>query len=204
MKALGGSARVLLVDDEELVLDALAPLLERGGFDVRRARSARDALAVLGREPIDVIVSDHEMPGTNGCELLARVAHERPEIARVLLTGKATLEVAVRAVNEAGVFRILQKPARFAEIAGAIAEARRSRSARRVVPGAAAIDDASLSRLSRREREILDLVTDGLRVSQIAATLFVSQHTVRNHLKAVFRKLGVRSQRELLARARAA
>lgn len=52
--------------------------------------------------------------------------------------------------------------------------------------------------LTRREREVLNLILDGWRVQSIAATLFVSEHTVRNHLKAIFRKLGAHSQKDLI------
>jgi DNA-binding NarL/FixJ family response regulator len=59
-----------------------------------------------------------------------------------------------------------------------------------------------LTTLSNRERDVFDLLIDGLRVSQIAKALFVSEQTVRNHLKSVFGKLDVHSQTELLSKGR--
>lgn len=113
---------ILLVDDEPAVLDTLERQLRSQPWEIHTAGSAEDALELLRSEPIDVIVSDDRMPGMSGGLLLARVREERPEVRRILLTGCASIESAIRAVNEARVFRFLQKPCDAAEIAGAIDE----------------------------------------------------------------------------------
>lgn len=103
-------ARILLVDDEPLVLEALVPLVRRHA-EVEVAGDGAEALARLraGRA-FSVVVSDMRMPGMSGSALLACARREFPETVRVMLTGEAGVDAAVRAINDGGVFRFLVKP----------------------------------------------------------------------------------------------
>jgi len=85
--------RVLLVDDEPGVLNALTRLFTRAGAEVRTAPSAEAALAVLDGFTPDVVVSDHRMAGMTGVELLRVVAARFPQARRVLLSGYVDIEV---------------------------------------------------------------------------------------------------------------
>ena len=85
--------RVLLVDDEPGVLNALARLFRRSGFEVRTAASAEAALVVLDEFTPDVVVSDHRMAGMTGLELLTLVGVRHPDARRVLLSGYADIDV---------------------------------------------------------------------------------------------------------------
>jgi DNA-binding NarL/FixJ family response regulator len=227
---------VLLVDDERQVTQGLCVLLH--GFDlvVLQAHSSDEALRILRRHKVDVVVSDECMPGMRGSEFLSIVSREFPQTGRVILTGHATLEAAVRSINEGKVCRFLQKPCRPEAFRAAIDEALRTAiharmtahlldfarlegldssptekststnaSLRQQGPAPASavgFDPELLATLSARERDVFDLVIDGLRVSQIAAALFISRHTARNHLKAIFSKLDVHSQTEVLDKSR--
>lgn len=104
--------RILLVDDEPSVLEALEDSLRREPWMVQSATSAGQALEILAVTSADVVVSDERMPGMTGSEFLARVCREYPDVMRIMLTGQASLEAAVRAINEGQVFRILLKPCR--------------------------------------------------------------------------------------------
>lgn len=221
---------VLLVDDERQVTRGLAALLHPTGLTVIEAHSAEEAMALLRRKTVDVVVSDERMPGMRGSEFLALVSRTFPETGRVLLTGQATVETAVSAINDGRVCKFLQKPCPPAVFRAAIEEALRAATQSKIagrfrdlvrLEGVGLVastpvahsgpentashrfDPSLLARLSQREREIYDLVVDGLRLSQIAASLFISPHTARNHLKAIFRKLEVHSQAEMLDRGRA-
>ncbi len=235
-------AAVLFVDDEPQVLEGFRSLLHGQPYAVLTASSAAEALATLARERVDVVVSDEAMPRMRGCELLTVIAQEYPQTVRVLLTGRADLESAVRAINEGGVFRYLRKPCKPAELMRTLDEALnvrglaeasvqvldfvRERAAALGVgstrPRNAALPMAHVAvsyssgparsgarlkavlspdayrAISRREREIVAHLAAGERVSDIAQTLAISPHTVRNHLKSVYQKLGVHSQGELL------
>ena len=114
---------VLLVDDDPLLLQGLVRSLSREPYEVRCAADAEAALAILRRERVDVLVSDDQMPGMPGCELIAQVHEEFPNVLSVLLTGQATIGSLVHALNHGHVFRVLLKPCRVEEIAATIRRA---------------------------------------------------------------------------------
>lgn len=101
---------ILIVDDEKHVRTALRRALLDGDYNIQEAECGLAALDILNATPIKVIVSDERMPGMQGSELLTTVALRWPETVRILLTGQASLEAAVRAVNQGEVYRFLIKP----------------------------------------------------------------------------------------------
>jgi putative nucleotidyltransferase with HDIG domain len=101
---------VLFVDDEVNILKALVRLFRAEPVRVFTASSAQEALALLGSEPIQVVVSDQRMPGTTGVHLLAQVRERCPDVVRILLTGYTEIAVAIEAINHGEIFRLLTKP----------------------------------------------------------------------------------------------
>ncbi|MFA5807622.1 MAG: HD domain-containing phosphohydrolase [bacterium] len=101
---------VLLVDDEANILNALARLFLDRDVRVLRAGNGEEALGIVRREPVAVVVSDNLMPGMRGVELLSRVRDLSPGTVRVLLTGYADLPTAIEAINRGEVFRFHVKP----------------------------------------------------------------------------------------------
>jgi len=101
---------VLLVDGEANVLNALARLFLDRDVRVLRAETGEEALGIVRREPVAVVVSDNLMPGMRGVELLSRVRDLSPDTVRVLLTGYADLSTAIEAINRGEVFRFHVKP----------------------------------------------------------------------------------------------
>lgn len=102
--------RVLLVDDEQLVLSSLRRLLARAGFDVRTASSGAEALATLETTEVDLIVSDYKMPGMNGIEFLGQVAPRWPSILRCMLTAQADKELLQESLANGLLHRSFTKP----------------------------------------------------------------------------------------------
>jgi len=102
--------KILLVDDEPNVTQAMKQNLHREKFEVLCANGSKEAWDLLQRESVDVMVVDEQMPGMVGSELLVKVRQEFPEIIRIILTGHATREGAIRAVNEGQIYRFLEKP----------------------------------------------------------------------------------------------
>ena len=230
------SSTILLVDDEKQVTQGLSALLHSTRLVVLVAHSGAEALSVLRRRRVDVVVSDEWMPDMCGSKLLSIVAREFPNTSRVILTGHATLESTIHAINDGKVCQLIEKPCSPERFRVAIEEALhtavRARATSALVdlahmheqgpspkPSGALGNTAShpqaspmagigafhadvLTTLSNRERDVFDLLVDGLRVSQIAKALFVSEQTIRNHLKSVFGKLDVHSQAELLNKGR--
>jgi len=112
--------KVLLVDDEPNVVESLAQLLRRE-FDVRTASAPQAALKSLSEiNDLAVVVSDFRMPGMDGATLLHEVMVRRPDVARILLTGEAGREGAIRAVNEGQIFRFLSKPCPIGDLKEAL------------------------------------------------------------------------------------
>jgi DNA-binding NtrC family response regulator len=101
--------KILIVDDEEGIVESLAILFRGEGYEVARALGGKEGLAALERERPDVVVSDIRMPGATGMDVLARAKEVDPEMAVILMTAQASLQSAVRAVNE-GAYYYLQKP----------------------------------------------------------------------------------------------
>ena len=101
---------VLLVDDEAIILNALSRLLLDRDVRILRAGNGEEALGIVRREPVAVVVSDNLMPGMSGVELLSRVRDLSPDTVRVLLTEVADLPTAVEAVDRGEAFRFHVKP----------------------------------------------------------------------------------------------
>lgn len=114
---------VLLVDDDENLLRGLARVLHRQPFRLYTARSGEEAVAAVKAHPVDVLVTDHRMPGISGNDLLAWVAKHAPDVMRIVLTGHATTDAVIRAVNEGRVFQYFTKPCRELDLAIAIHKA---------------------------------------------------------------------------------
>ena len=101
--------KILLVDDETAILDALEILFRGEGYEVAVADSGPKALAALEDEKPDIVLTDIRMPGAGGLEVLTEARQVDPEMAVILMTAQASLQTAVRAVNE-GAYYYLQKP----------------------------------------------------------------------------------------------
>lgn len=115
--------KVLFVDDEPHVTEALKRSLSKQPYEVLSANSAEEALKILEREPVHVVVSDEKMPGMSGSEFLAIVCQKYPGTIRMILTGQASLEAAIRAINEGEIYRFFTKPCNGADLAITIRQA---------------------------------------------------------------------------------
>lgn len=114
---------VLLVDDDQNILDGLRRSLRKENYKTLCATSADQALELIRSQPVDVVVSDQDMPGTKGTELLAMVHNEFPDTIRFMLTGQATLEVAIQAINQGAISRFFTKPCNLTDLAVTIQQA---------------------------------------------------------------------------------
>jgi len=115
--------RVLLVDDDSHFLQLLRAALKPEPYGFLTATSANSALEILRKEIVDVVVADENMPGMSGTDLLSIVASEFPACGRILMTGHATVDIAVRAVNKARIASLLLKPSDPAMLQDAISKA---------------------------------------------------------------------------------
>lgn len=110
-KTDGRAPSILIVDDDELVLSSLRGVFAlQTEYDVVDATDPTQALTLLEGRPTDVVISDFLMPQMNGIEFLKEVRRLQPEAVRLLLTGYADKENAIRAINEVGLYHYLEKP----------------------------------------------------------------------------------------------
>jgi two-component system, probable response regulator PhcQ len=101
---------VLFVDDDPNVLTGLRVALWQTDYITLLAENPTEALALLQQQAVDVIISDHMMPGMNGLEFLKLARDRRPDCVRIMLTGHADKEMAIEAINDGEIYRFLIKP----------------------------------------------------------------------------------------------
>jgi len=101
---------ILLVDDEENIISSLRRLLRRDGYQILTANGGAEALELLARNEIDVIVSDQRMPNMTGVEFLRRVKTIHPQTVRMVLSGYTELQSITDAINEGAIYKFLTKP----------------------------------------------------------------------------------------------
>ena len=124
---------VLFVDDEPNVTANFLIMFRKAPFRVLTVNSGRDALDLLQSTPVDIIVSDEQMPDMPGSVLLAKVRQLYPETVRIILTGEASLDAAIDAINQAGIFRFLRKPCSIDDLTACLREAQQARDGQRRV-----------------------------------------------------------------------
>ena len=107
---MDNDSTILVVDDEPHVITALKRGLEEDPFRITGVGSALEALELMEGHRFKVVISDERMPGMDGAEFLSRVKALHPETVRIMLTGHASLESAMRAVNSGEIYRFFTKP----------------------------------------------------------------------------------------------
>jgi two-component system response regulator AtoC len=127
-----GRGRVLVVEDEAYVRDSLVEILRSRRYDASAAASVADALAHLGRAPVDVVLSDLRMPGADGLELVRRMQTAAPDVPVIILTGHGTVASAVECLK-AGASDYILKPADADALEVALDRALEARALRREV-----------------------------------------------------------------------
>ena len=193
--------RVVIAEDQSLVLGALAALLEieRDIRVVGQARNGREALTLIAQQRPDLLLTDIEMPEMSGLEVAAELKRQAAVTRVIILTTFARAGYLRRAL-EAGASGYLLKDSPAAALAEAI---------RRVHAGGRAIDPELAAEawteadpLSDRERQVLRQAAEGATSAEIAASLHLSEGTVRNYLSEAISKLGAGNRVEAARLAR--
>ncbi len=188
-----GTIRLVLAEDQAMVLGAFARLLalEPDLEVVATAADGIQALAAVREHDPDVLVTDVEMPGATGLEVAASLRGGRTRLVIVTTFARSGY---LRRAMESGVSGYVLKDAPIDRLVDTI---RRVHAGERVVDPALAVTawDAA-DPMTDRERDVLRLAADGLPNTEIAATLFLAEGTVRNYLSTAITKLGVRNRIE--------
>ena len=134
--------RVLVVDDEQVVLDSVRKHLRREAYRVESVLAASDALEVLERGGADLVITDLMMPGMDGLELLQWVRAEKKDVPVIMITGYATMRTALQALRQ-GAFDYIAKPFTRSELQGVVARAARQVARRGEAERDAPVRDAA-------------------------------------------------------------
>lgn len=188
------SIRVVIADDHAVLREGLRSLLE-AAEDVSVVATVGDgdaAVQVVRDQMPDVLIMDISMPGLNGLDAAREIAWRSPSTRLIMLTMHATAGH-VRHALEAGAAGYLLKEQAGAEVIDAVrrvaaGERYMSPSLLKKMPSAS---DAALLRLSRRERQVVELVVKGLSSAAIAARVHLSPKTVDTYRSRIMTKLGV-------------
>jgi len=198
------STRILLADDHTLMREGLKGLLEQHeGFEVvGEAGDGRQAIELAGELEPDVVVMDIGMPDLNGIEAARRIVEKMPR-TRIVALSMHQSERTVIEMLRAGASAYVLKMSAFDEVARAVEAV--TRGERYLSPAVAGVvvgravastpgdDDTAFSKLTAREREVLQLLAEGKSTKEIAFDLGISARTVDVHRKNLMDKLGLDS-----------
>jgi DNA-binding NarL/FixJ family response regulator len=194
--AAGPPLRIMVVDDHAVVRQGLSALLAADPAleVVAEASGWGDVAAMLGQAAPDIILMDLSMPDVDGVEATRRALAARPEVRVVMLTSFSEPEH-VNAALDAGAVGYVLKDAAPEEIVQAVKAAGRGEAPFSPRAAGALLQRRAQRRpgdeLTPREREVLDLVGQGLANKQISRKLGIKEKTVKAHLSSVFQRIGV-------------
>lgn len=200
---------LLLADDHRMLRDSLRRSLEEHGFDVvGEAADGAEAVRLAQAIRPDVVLMDVSMPVLDGVEATRQLCRLVPDSHVVMLTMHADGEVMARAI-QAGAIGYLVKDCSIADVVATVHLAASGESM--LSPALAVSMLAHVKKtvagngnppvISPREEEVLQLVADGLSLPEVAAALFISIKTVKNHLASIYSKLDARDRTQAVLRA---
>src|SRR6218665_537088 len=199
--------KIGIADDHRLFAEGLSIIFEQAGYiDVAwSVDNGEDLLAQLSREKVDLVILDISMPRMNGLEAAARMQALHPATRILVVTMNDAVDT-IRALLDCGVQGIVLKNAGKAELLLAVSEISRGntyfspRITQQLAKGYR-MQSQDKWQLTRREREVLQLIYEGLTTAEIAERLFISSYTVETHRKNLFVKSGVNKSALLIRQA---
>ncbi len=200
--------RVMLVDDRPLIRNGIASLLiSRGHEVVAEANDGREAIELVETSNPELILMDIQMPGMGGLEATRLIKAQRPESKIVMLTVSDDENDLFEAVKS-GAHGYLLKDLEAQEFFEALDAIERGEA---VIPtrlagnllaefrSSSQRQTESIDSLSLREKEVLDLVSQGLTNKEVAGNLYISENTVKYHMKNILDKLHLRNRSQVIA-----
>ena len=202
--------RLLLADDHRMLRDSLRRSMEENGFDVvGEAGDGAEAVQLAQTLRPDVVLMDVSMPNLDGVEATRQISRLVPDAQVVMLTMHADGEVMARAI-QAGAIGYLVKDCAITDVVSAVRLAASGESVLSADLAMSMLADVKKSPIdpgnghapvSAREEQVLQLVADGLSLPEVAAELFISVKTVKNHLASIYAKLDARDRTQAVLRA---
>jgi two-component system response regulator FixJ len=189
---------IALIEDDEAALHSLTLLLQQRGISTRSFGSVEAFLEAQDFIPT-CIVSDVRLPGRTGLDLQRELQRQRRSIPLILITGHGDIAMAVTAIKN-GAFDFVEKPYDADQLIASIGEALRAGEKARFQESQKIDILKRIAELSPRQREVMDLIANGLSNKQIAFELGISQRTVENYRAWVMERLGAANVADLVRR----
>jgi DNA-binding NarL/FixJ family response regulator len=180
--------QILIADDDDDLRSILVDFLTHCGYEARAAKDGAEALTLAQTQAIDIALLDVAMPELSGIELVPHLQALWPGCVVILLTAYGTVPQAVEAIRQ-GAFDYLEKPVELRQIQAVVERAWRTKQTQA----------KTLSGLTPREREVMQLLADGKTDAEIAEALCLSAHTVNSHLRKIFLKLEAHNRTQAAA-----
>lgn len=199
--------RVLLVDDEPLLLESLEIILSFHQMEIMgKARDGREALKVLAEKTCDIALVDLNMKGMGGIELISRIKLEYPEVKILVLTTFYDDKYITQAIA-GGADGYLLKDSGKEAILGAVGQIMGGRNVidskvmerLALLMGGAGRKTRLLDGMTEREKEICTLLAQGNTNKQMAEILYISEGTVKNYISSIYEKTGIHDRAKLVA-----
>jgi len=204
------STRLLLADDHRMLRDSLRRSMEEHGFDVvGEAGDGAEAVRLAQELRPEVVLMDVSMPTLDGVEATRQITRLVPAAQVVMLTMHADGDVMARAI-QAGAIGYLVKDCAITDVVSAVELAASGESVLSADLAQSMLADVKKTppevgnghaAISSREEQVLQLVADGLSLPEVAAALFISVKTVKNHLASIYAKLDARDRTQAVLRA---
>ncbi|CAG4920615.1 unnamed protein product, partial [Acidithrix sp. C25] len=203
---------VLLVDDQDIILDGISSMMKRFENQIKivgKVKDAQSAIAFVTTNQLDIVITDVRLKNDSGIDLCREISKSFPDVSVVMLTVYDDEQYLFQALRS-GAKGFLLKQITAAELLEQLLRVQNGdivvdpQLAGRVALSAARLHSGEFwpgahLGLTQRESEVLDLVTKGNSNKAIAAKLFVGEETVKTHLSAVYRKLGVKDRTAAVA-----
>jgi PAS domain S-box-containing protein len=187
---------VIVVEDNVVVRDALRGMLEQSGFEVDDYSTGEDFLEAFQPSRGACVLIDAQLPGLSGINVLKQITRIAPNLPAIMITGGGDIKTAVAAMK-AGAVDFIQKPIGQQALASEVERViDLSRDANKASDWRKAAADR-LTKLTPRQRDILQRILNGERNKNISADLKLSQRTVENHRALIMRKVGAKSLPDL-------
>jgi two-component system, LuxR family, response regulator FixJ len=191
------SSTVYIVDDDDGMRRALALLLGTVGYETVTFSDPTEFLAKFDSETHGCLVLDIRMPGMSGLELQQHLNRKGSMLPVIFITGHGDVPMAVQAMKE-GAFEFIQKPFRDQDLLDCINHALKQDAENRDAVARRADVLRRLESLTPRERQVMDMVVEGVANKVIAIDLDLSERTVEIHRSKVMEKMGARSVAHLV------
>ena len=204
--------RILIIDDQLIVREGLRMLIENhpGTKVVAMARTRSEALDIIAREPLDLIILDLELGGSSAISFIPQLREAAKDARILVLTGQGDSVIHQKAAQHGAMGVVLKEDAADLLLKAIEKVYRGEAWLDRLTLGSLIFQMSSqeketvdprarkIASLTERERQVINLIAEGLKNRQIAERLFISHVTVTHHLSSIYEKLGVSDRLELV------